>query len=321
MDTLNEFEFKRRKYMPVFPKARGKPTIYIPGYPYEDEQPMPASEYHGVQINTFYEQLARYFEINELIHVGLDTFIYYREGEPDKSVAPDVYIVFGVDRMTLRKSFYTWKEGAVPAVVFEFLSDSTANQDRHEKVCLYLIDMGVEEYFIHQPAMTEPSEFRGWRRDPSGGIVEMAPDEQGGLFSESLNLWLRWEARENDVRLLRPYLPDGTPITTSMEEHHLRVEAEEIAVEAEEIAVEAQARAAEAEARAVEAEEIAAEEAELRREETRQRQEETRRRREAETLAREEAQRRQEEAQRRQEAEAELERLRAQLANRQDEDA
>ncbi len=314
MDTLNEFEFKRRKYMPVFPKARGNPTIYIPGYPYEDEQPMPASEYHGVQINTFYEQLARYFEINELIHVGLDTFIYYREGEPDKSVAPDVYVVFGVDRMTLRKSFYTWKEGAVPAVVFEFLSDSTANQDRHEKMRLYLIDMGVEEYFIHQPAMTEPSEFRGWRRDPSGAIVEMASDEQGGLFSESLNLWLRWEARENDVRLLRPYLPDGTPITTSMEEHHLRVEAEEIAVEAQEIA-------AEAEARAVEAEEIAAEEAELRREETRRRQEETRRRREAETLAREEAQRRQEEAQRRQEAEAELERLRAQLANRPDEDA
>ena len=314
MDTLNEFEFKRRKYMPVFPKARGKPTVYIPGYPYEDEEPMPASEYHGVQINTFYEQLARYFEINELIHVGLDTFIYYREGEPDKSVAPDVYIVFGVDRMTLRKSFYTWKEGAVPAVVFEFLSDSTANQDRHEKVCLYLIDMGVEEYFIHQPAMTEPSEFRGWRRDPSGAIVEMASDEQGGLFSESLNLWLRWEERENDVRLLRPYLPDGTPITTSMEEHHLRVEAEEIAVEAQEIAAEAQEIAAEAEARAVEAEEIAAEEAELRREETRQRQEETRRRREAETLAREEAQRRQE-------AEAELERLRAQLANRQDEDA
>ena len=286
MDTIKDFEFKRRKYMPVFPKARGKPTIYIPGYPYEDEEPMPASEYHGVQINTFYEQLARYFEINELIHVGLDTFIYYREGEPDKSVAPDVYVVFGVDRMTLRKSFYTWKEGAVPAVVFEFLSDSTANQDRHEKVCLYLIDMGVEEYFIHQPAMTEPAEFRGWRRSPSDRIVEMVPDDQGGLFSESLNLWLRWEERENDVRLLRPYLPDGTPITTSIEEHHLRLEAEAIAVEAEAIAVEAQ--------------EIAVEESE--------------RRREAETIAREATQRQRA-------AEAELERLRAQLANRQDEGA
>ena len=286
MDTINEFEFKRRKYMPVFPKARGKPTVYIQGYPYEDEQPMPASAIHGVQIHTFYEQLARYFEINELIYVGLDTFIYYREGEPKKSVAPDVYVVFGVDGMTLRKSFYTWREGAVPAVVFEFLSDSTANQDRNEKVRLYLIDIGVKEYFIHQPDPEHPPEFRGWRRSPSGGIVEMALDEQGGLLSRSLNLWFQWESQRNGVRLLRPYLPDGTPITTSMEEHHLRLEAQE----------------------------MAAEEAERRREAETQTRAEAQRRQEAETLARAEAQRRQE-------AEAELERLRAQLANRQDEGA
>ena len=74
------------------------------------------------------------------------------------------------------------------------------------------------------------------------------------------------------VRLLRPYLPDGTPITTSKEEHRLRVEAQA----------------------------LAAEEAE--------------RRRTAETLA-------SEEAERRREAEAELERLRAQLADRQEENA
>ena len=287
MDTVNEFEFKRRKYMPVFPKAVGKPTVYIEGYPYEDDEPMGATGVHVEQIQTFSEQLSRYF-INEPIYVGVDSFIYYWEGEPGKSVAPDIYVVLGVDRIPQRRSFYTWKEGAVPAAVFEFLSDSTANQDRNEKVGLYLIDMGVEEYFIHQPEMEKPPEFRGWRRSRSGEIVEIAPDDQGGLFSETLNLWLRWEARVNGVRLLRPYLPDGTPITTPIEEQHLRVEAQAMAVEAQEIAVEAQ--------------EMAAEEAE--------------RQREAETLAREEAERRQEEAQRRREAEAELERLRAQLANR-----
>ena len=287
MDTVNEFEFKRRKYMPVFPKAVGKPTVYIEGYPYEDDEPMGATGVHVEQIQTFSEQLSRYF-INEPIYVGVDSFIYYWEGEPGKSVAPDIYVVLGVDRIPQRRSFYTWKEGAVPAAVFEFLSDSTANQDRNEKVGLYLIDMGVEEYFIHQPEMEKSPEFRGWRRSRSGEIVEIAPDDQGGLFSETLNLWLRWEARVNGVRLLRPYLPDGTPITTPIEEQHLRVEAQAMAVEAQEIAVEAQ--------------EMAAEEAE--------------RQREAETLAREEAERRQEEAQRRREAEAELERLRAQLANR-----
>ena len=34
--------------------------------------------------------------------------------------------------------------------------------------------------------------------------------------------------RRVELRLLRPYLPDGTAITTSMEEHHLRVSAEEL---------------------------------------------------------------------------------------------
>ena len=70
-------------------------------------------------------------------------------------------------------------------------------------------------------------------------------------------------------------------ITTSVEEKHLRLEAQ--------------------------AQEMATEEAERRQEEAQWRQE-------AETLAREEAERRRE-------AEAELERLRAQLANRQDEGA
>ena len=73
MDTVNEFDFKRRKYMPVFPKAVGKPTIYIEGYPYEDDEPMGATGLHVEQINMFSEQLSRYF-INEPIYVSVDSF-------------------------------------------------------------------------------------------------------------------------------------------------------------------------------------------------------------------------------------------------------
>ena len=29
MDTVKDFEIKQRKYMPVFPKASGKPTVSI----------------------------------------------------------------------------------------------------------------------------------------------------------------------------------------------------------------------------------------------------------------------------------------------------
>ena len=104
----------------------------------------------------------------------------------------------------------------------------------------------MPEYFIHQPEMKKPSEFRGWRRSPSGGISEILPDAQGGLFSETLNLLFRWEdILPNEVRLLRPYLPDGTPITTSMEEERLRIEEQRLRIEEQRLRMEAEARAEE----------------------------------------------------------------------------
>ena len=246
MDTINDFGFKQKKYMPVFPKANGKTTVYIEGYPCEDDEPMSATDFHGEQINTLADQFKRYFAINELVHIAVDSFIYYSEGDTTKCVAPDIYIVFGVAKYPLRRSFYTWAEGTAPVTVFEFLSDATAHQDRTEKVGVYLNDIGVQEYFIHQPELKKPAEFRGWRRDPSSGIVEMEPDAEGGLFSEALNLYFRCEEQHRThVRLLRPYLPDGTPIPTSMEEQHLKEAAEARAETAEARAETAEARAEE----------------------------------------------------------------------------
>ena len=289
MDTLNDFSFKQKKYIPIFPKASGKPTIYIEGYPFEDDEPMAATEFHGEQINIFYDQFSRYFAIDEHIHIGIDNFIYYREGDITKFVAPDVYVVFGVDKYPLRRSFYTWSEGAVPVAVFEFLSDATANQDRHEKVGVYLTDIGVQEYFIHQPEMKKPAEFRGWQRSPSGNIIEIVPDARGGMFSEALNLWFRWEDDQTThVRLLRPSLPDGTPITTSMEEEHLRKQEQHLREQEQQLREQEQQLREAAEVMAAE---------------------ETVRRQEAEALAKQETARRQE-------LEVELERLRTQIANR-----
>ena len=251
MNSLTDFEFKQRKYMPVFPIATGEPTIYIEGYPYEDDEPMPATEFHGLQINIFYHQLLRYFRVNDYVHIGNDNFIYYEEGDITKVVAPDIFVVFGVKKYPLRRSFYTWSEGAVPVVVFEFLSDTTADQDRHEKVQVYLNDMGVQEFFIHQPEMDKPAEFFGWQRRASGDIVEIVPDATGGLFSDALKLWFRWEEDHTTrVRLLRPSLPDGTPINTSVEEQHLREQEQQMRIDAE--------------ARAEESERIAKEEVERR---------------------------------------------------------
>ena len=118
---------------------------------------MPATGFHGEQNSSLYEQFASYFATQPHIYVGIDNFIYYREGDVTKSVAPDIYVVLGAAKFPLRRSFYTWAEGAAPTVLFEFLSDSTADEDRDEKVHIYLQDMGAQEYFIHQPQMEKPS--------------------------------------------------------------------------------------------------------------------------------------------------------------------
>ena len=71
MDTVNEFQFKQRKYIPDFPRASGNPTIYIEGYPCEDDEPMAATGFHAEQITTLSDQLSRYFEINSHIYIVL----------------------------------------------------------------------------------------------------------------------------------------------------------------------------------------------------------------------------------------------------------
>ena len=154
-----------------------------------------------------------------------------------------------------------------------------------------MTEIGVQEYFIHQPEMEKPAEFRGWQRGTSGNYTEIVPDVEGGLFSNALNLWFRWkDDLTTHVRLLRPSLPDGTPITTSMEEQELRKQEQQLREQEQQLREQEQQLREEAEAKAAE---------------------ESERRQQAEALAKQETERRQA-------LETELERLRKQVADSQD---
>ena len=231
--------------LPSHPKASGNATVYIEGYPSEDDEPMAATQFHARQIVTLSYQLGAFFGWEESVYVGTDTFIYYREAEPTRKVAPDVFVVFGVDAIPARRSFYTWAEGAVPAVAFEFLSDETPRNDLIQKPQLYLQEIGMQEYFIHQPEGNKPSEFREFRRTGAGEIIEIEPDARGWLFSTALNLWFKPEDQADKVRLMRPYYPDGTPLPTHdevrQERDHLK---QEQTLLKQEVEAEAEARKA-----------------------------------------------------------------------------
>ena len=62
MDTIDDFRIKQNKYIPTLPIANGKPTIYIEGYPCEDDEPMAATDFHGEQITTLSDQFKRYLQ-------------------------------------------------------------------------------------------------------------------------------------------------------------------------------------------------------------------------------------------------------------------
>lgn len=221
-DTKREHNY----VLPAYPLATGQPTISIPGYPAENNQPMGETDFHARQIITLSHQLRTFLEVDEHVYVGTDNFIYYQQGNPSKKVAPDIYVVCGVDAIPARRSFYIWAEGVAPTVVFEFLSDGTANIDRRAKRALYLKTIGIKEYFIHQPQGDRPSETRGWRKTEDRKILEIphqsppwegASDEPIALFSEALNLWFIPEDQPDKVRLLRPYFSDGIPLPTHSE--------------------------------------------------------------------------------------------------------
>ena len=115
---------------------------------------------------------------------------------------------------------------------------------------------------LHQPNLEEPAEFRGWSRDDSGEIVEMTSDTPRTLLSEKLNLLFKWNIdMDLNVRLLRPYFPDGAPITTSIEESVLRKEAQQQRDEEKQLREEAEQQREIAEAQVAEQAELIQEQA------------------------------------------------------------
>jgi len=264
MTPLTDWKHKHGYVLPPYPVASGRATIALEGYPAEDDEPMAATKFHGQQIVTLSYQLGAFFRLEDKVYVGTDSFIYYVEGDTSQCVAPDVYVVLGVDAIPARRSFYTWEEGAVPTIAFEFLSESTGKVDREDKVTLYLQEIGMQEYFIHQPEAAKPLECRGWRRTEGGNIIEIEPDARGWLKSEALNLWFFVEDQPDKVRLMRPAYPDGTPLPTydelAQERDYFKDEAKaaEARAQAEAHARQAAEAKAQAEARARQAAEAKA---------------------------------------------------------------
>ena len=248
------------------PLSEDDPDIY---YPESDGQPMAETDAQFYPLTETVLALRQRYADRDDVYVSGDLLIYYRMNDNTVRLAPDVFVVFGIDDH-LRSSYIIWREeGKTPDFVLEIASPSTFVRDMTEKRALYAA-LGVTEY---------------WRFDPTGQLfspalvgeqlaadgeyepIEIGLGEDGMLrgFSEVLGLEV-CQRPDGELRLYDPeaqtwlsYLAEEVAARQAAEEardaaEEARDTAEEARDAAEEArdAAEAERDAAEARARALE---------------------------------------------------------------------
>ena len=109
---------------------------------------------------------------------------------------PDISVFKGVtlapaDWWPLRSWRIRPPEKPAPAVVFEIVSDETANKHLVDKPVDYA-GIGIREYFCHDPrpnGKKSRERLRGWRYT-SGSTEAIKGDRRGRMWSEELESWL-----------------------------------------------------------------------------------------------------------------------------------
>ena len=186
-----------------------RPPVTEVRYPESDGQPMAETDVHRKLLMDLDWTLRTFFRDAPQVYVAGNLLIYFVEGDPTQSVAPDVFAVKGVPKGN-RRIYQVWREGKAPDVVIELTSDSTRAEDLGRKRLLYA-DLGVKEYFLFDPLgnYLKPP-LRGYRLVGD----EYAQMNETPLYSAELGLELHPEGtalRLFDPRTQRYLLtPDET---------------------------------------------------------------------------------------------------------------
>ena len=104
----------------LVPPRAAKPIRYRTS----DGKPMAETDVHRQCMVDAIETLEDYFAGEPRVYVSGDLLLYYEEGNPRRSVAPDAFVVRGVPKGQ-REIYKLWEEGVPPAWVLEVTSCST----------------------------------------------------------------------------------------------------------------------------------------------------------------------------------------------------
>ncbi|BAY43987.1 hypothetical protein SAMD00079811_15810 [Scytonema sp. HK-05] len=195
-------------------------------YPDEDGKPMAEGDIQCSYLTYARNALRLYFQNRSDVYVAGNLFIYYEQGNPESVVAPDIFVVFGVDNRD-RRSYKTWEENnKTPDFVLEITSKATRTKDQGAKKGIYAF-LGVREYYQYDPTGDYLTPQLQGLRLVDGNYFPVPtstlPDGTVSLSSEVLGLELRIQSGE-----MRFYDPaTGQTLLSYEEEAAARQAAEE----------------------------------------------------------------------------------------------
>ena len=120
-----------------------------PLYPSSDGLPLAENDWQLEAILDAVSVLKIRYRDRSDVYVSGDLLIYYEEGNPRKSVASDVFVVFGAANHK-RNVYKLWEEPKAPDFVLEVASKNTWREDLGRKRELYA-ELGVLEYWLFDP--------------------------------------------------------------------------------------------------------------------------------------------------------------------------
>ncbi len=173
-------------------------------YPSGDGKPMAENDAQLAAIHYGIGALRVYFEARADVYVSGDLLMYYVKDNPGVSVAPDVFVVFGIEDR-VRMSYKVWEEGKGPDFVLEVASKSTWREDLGPKRNIYA-RLGVKEYWMYDPTGEYISPVLQGLRLAGGAYVRKLPvaSPDGALTLRSDTLGLELRAQGGEMRFRDP---------------------------------------------------------------------------------------------------------------------
>jgi Uma2 family endonuclease len=178
-------------------------------YPCSDGEPVAETPLHRDVLFDSIAMLEAHFSAEHDVYVSGNMMMYYVEGNPEKSISPDVFVTRGIPKLPEREIYQVWREGKGPDVVIEITSKSTARVDQRWKLPFYRDVLKVREYFLFDPRekTLAGASLAGFRLVE--GEYQFMARTDGRLVSEVLGLHL--EASGERLRFYDPqagvYLP------------------------------------------------------------------------------------------------------------------